>query len=368
VCSHKDGIKEGEEKGARSFLKKFTTNLTGQHKGQRAMWKTLFFCAIFFMEIIMIQKIIRYSAKSVRRNGGVLGMGLGLLFLLPLLLGCPLYNMAYHVYYDGNRNTEGFVPVDSEVYFTGDTAVVLAKPEDLKKGGLDFLGWKRDGYESLLQAGDTINIGYGDIWLYAWWEDDLYYSPYEYAEDPRNGGVMITRYSPYNEYFSELIIPNTLDGRPVTAIGEGAFLNRYFLETVVLPSHLVVIGNKAFAGTWLQNITIPDRVESIGKLAFQNNSLESLSLGSGLKTIDDYAFDNNRLTVLFLPENVRTLGEGAFAGNKLISIEIGGNVTIKSDTSLGDYGASFRSYYTDRASLAGVYLYSKGAWKGPLSE
>jgi acetyltransferase-like isoleucine patch superfamily enzyme len=316
----------------------------------------------------MIQKLISVTVNFTRRSGGALGAGLGLLLLIPLFTGCPPYNESYHVYYDGNRNTGGDPPVDSRVYFPGDTAVVLEKPEDLKKGNLAFLGWQRSGYESFLQAGDTINIGYESIWLYAWWEDDPYYRPYEYAEDPQNGGVMITRYSPLDGYVAKLIIPHTLDDKPVTAIGEGVFLGLYFSETVVLPGQLVTIGNKAFAGTWIESIVIPDTVEVIGKLAFQNSSLESISLGSGLETIDDYAFDNNRLTVLFLSEKVKTLGEGAFAGNGLISIKIGGNVTIKNNTSLGTYGASFRSYYTDQNSRAGVYLYDSGAWTGPYSK
>jgi hypothetical protein len=321
------------------------------------------------MEVVMMRKFMRYTAKSVRRGGGGLGAGLGLLFLIFLLSGCPIihYDESYHVYYDGNNNTGGSAPVDPEVYFPGDTAVVLAKPADLKKGDLAFLGWKRSGSDSPLQAGDTISIGYESVWLYAWWEGDPHYRPYEYAEDLQNGGVMITRYSPLEGVW-DLIIPNTLDGRLVTAIGEAVFSGYYSLDSVVLPGQLVVIGNKAFAGTGMGHITIPDTVESIGKLAFQSSYLEGLSLGSGLEIIDDYAFDNNRLKALFLPENVRTLGEGAFAGNSLDVIEIGDNVTIESNTSLGTYGAAFRSYYTARNSQAGVYLYKSGAWEGPYQK
>jgi hypothetical protein len=310
----------------------------------------------------------------MRRTVNSLWPGLGLLFLIPLLLGCPPYTGSgyissefYHVYYDGNRHTEGSPPVDSAAYFPGDTAVVLAKPEDLKKGDQEFLGWRQSGSDALLKEGDTIKIGYSHVGLIAWWADDPDYSPYEYAADPQNGGVVITRYSPYEVYGMTVTIPDTLDGLPVTAIGEAVFIG-YYIKSIVLPSHLVVIGNKAFAGTGIVNIDIPDTVESIGKLAFQNCYLESISLGSGLKTIDDYAFDGNYLTALFLPESVTSVGDGAFSGNKLITIEIGGQVALKNDTSLGVYGASFRSYYGDQDSRAGVYLYNSGAWRGPYAE
>jgi hypothetical protein len=317
----------------------------------------------------MIRKLIAYTARLIRRNICALWPGAGLLFLVFLLLGCPDYREeSYHVYYRGNNHTAGFPPVDSKVYFPGDRATVLDKPEDLKKGDLEFLGWQRSGFLKLYQPGDTINIGYEDVWLYAWWEDDLNYNPYEYSDDLQNGGVIITRYSPFDGNNSDIIIPETLDGKPVTAIGEGVFSGQY-LDSVVLPGKLVVIGNKAFAGNWLRNITIPDTVKSIGKLAFQDCSLERIKLGSGLESIDDYAFDNNRLTVLFLPKSVKSVGEGAFSGNEIASIEIGSDVDIKNETSMGAYGASFRGYYTGQKSRAGgVYLYKSDAWKGPYTE
>jgi hypothetical protein len=314
----------------------------------------------------MMINLIRRTAGLIRRTGGLTGPVLGLLALFSLLTGCPPFNPSYHVYYEGNNNTGGFAPVDSKVYFSGDTALVLDKPEALKKGDLDFLGWRLSGSDTLFQPGEKISIGYSDIWLYAWWEDDPYYIPYEYADDPATGGKIITRYDPY-DYTPTLTIPETLGGGPVTAIGEGAFSGVY-LDEIVLPGQLAVIGNKAFSGAGIRTIAIPDTVTSIGNLAFLNCNMETLSLGSGLEAIGDYAFDGNHLTTLLLPEKTKTLGEGAFYGNRLITIEISGNVTIESNTSLGVYGASFRSYYTAQASQAGVYLYNSGGWRGPFSE
>jgi hypothetical protein len=319
----------------------------------------------------MMRKLTHYAANRIRQIAVSLWPGLGLLFLLPLLAGCPPYNETYRVYYDGNKNTEGYAPVDSQLYYPGDTAVVLGKSPGLKKGNLEFLGWRHSGLDITLQPGETIPISYDNVWLYAFWENDLDYSPYEYADDPATGGKIITRYTPYeNTYYSAITIPNTLGGDPVTAIGEGVFADRY-VERITLPGQLVSIGNKAFSGTAIQKIVIPDTVRSIGKLAFQNcYNLEEVTFGSGLETIGDYAFDGSRLMTLLLPETVKTLEEGAFAGNGLTVIEIGSTVTIKNDTSLGTHGASFRGYYAARDSRAGIYLYNanSGQWKGPLSD
>jgi hypothetical protein len=314
-----------------------------------------------------MRKTVTYGIKFIYRTGGLSAFGflyMGLLFLLPLLAGCPIYQESYYVYYDGNNNTDGFPPVDSRAYFPGEAAVVLAKPEGLKKGNLEFLGWQSSGNGGPFQAGDIIDIGHGDIWLYASWQDDPDYKPFDYADHPGTGGVIITRYYQFNGYSSLTVIPDTLDDKPVTVIGEGVFAGIFF-DNITLPAQLAIIGNKAFAGGWLGKITIPDTVTTIGKLAFQFAALESLSLGRGLETIDDYAFDGNRLTVLFLPENIKTVGEGAFSGSEVVSIEIGGNVTIRNETSMGIYGASFLKYYQDNGSQAGVYVYNSGEWRGP---
>jgi hypothetical protein len=314
----------------------------------------------------MSRKTTKYVARYFR-TAGPLYLGAGLLFLLILLSGCPLFEESYRVYYEGNGNTEGVPPVDSRMYFPGDTAIVLGKPESLKKGNLEFLGWQRSGSAVPLQPGDSIGIGYEHVWLYAWWKDDPNSLPYEYTDHPQTEGKIITKYFTYNEYGSELAIPNELDGTPVTAIGEGAFAGA-FLYGIVLPNQLKIIESKAFARNWFNAIIIPDTVKSIGKLAFQSCSLQTVGLGSDLESIDDYAFEENYLTVLFLPEKVKSLGEGAFYGNNLVSIKLSGNVAITSDTSLGTYGASFRKYYESKDSQAGVYLYNSGAWKGPHTE
>lgn len=308
----------------------------------------------------MFQKTIKYRAKSIR-----LWPVMGLVFLLPLLFGCPPTYSCY-VYYDGNRNTEGFAPVDSKVYFPGDMAIILAKPADLKKGTLEFLGWRQPGNSVPLQPGETISIDYENIWLYAWWGDDPDNYPYAYEDYPA-GGVTITKYFGYDSYVSSIIIPNELDDKPVAAIGEGAFADAYLSE-IVLPSQLEVIGNKAFSRNWIERIDIPDTVKSIGKLAFQNCSLNNINWGTGLESIDDYAFEENFLTALFLPANIKTLGAGAFYGNELTFIEIGANVTIKSKTSLGTYGDSFGTHYQREGSRAGLYLYKSGAWSGPYAK
>ena len=65
---------------------------------------------------------------------------------------------------------------------------------------------------------------------------------------------------------TEITIPETYEGKPVTGIGVGAFKNFVALIKVTLPNTITYIADEAFYGcTSLIEINIPDGVERIGK-------------------------------------------------------------------------------------------------------
>ena len=77
----------------------------------------------------------------------------------------------------------------------------------------------------------------------------------------------------YTGSASEVSIPATLVGKPVTAIGDGAFSGCSRLTSVTIPNSVTSIGKDAFSGcSRLTSVTIPDSVTSIGKDAFSGCS------------------------------------------------------------------------------------------------
>ena len=102
----------------------------------------------------------------------------------------------------------------------------------------------------------------------------------------------------YRGKSAQIIIPEQIDGYPVTSIGESAFFNNTKITEVTLPSGITLIGKSAFEGcSTLRKINLPSSVEKIGDKGFYNCiCLEELAIesGSALKEIGDNALSGCR--------------------------------------------------------------------------
>ena len=136
----------------------------------------------------------------------------------------------------------------------------------------------------------------------------------------RGNAVVITGYSGIQH---TLVIPNRIQGSPVTRIADGAFNTGYnFLTSVTIPNTVVHIGANAFSGNRLASITIPNSVVSIGSSAFHSNQLTSVTIPNSVVSIGGSAFHSNQLTSITIPNSVVSIGSSAFTGNQLTSVTI----------------------------------------------
>ena len=124
----------------------------------------------------------------------------------------------------------------------------------------------------------------------------------------------------------KVVIPDTIDGKSVTSIGEFAFFDCTSLTSITIPNGVTSIGDYAFRDcSSLTSITIPDSVTSIGESAFGwCTSLTSITIPNGVTSIGDYTFWNSTsLTSITIPNSVTWIGGSAFYGcSSLIAIDI----------------------------------------------
>ena len=84
-----------------------------------------------------------------------------------------------NVTYNGNGNTGGSVPTDSNMYGDGDTVTVLGNTGSLTKTGNTFKNWNTaaNGSGTSYSAGNTFTMGTAAVTLYAQWTSSYYPLP-----------------------------------------------------------------------------------------------------------------------------------------------------------------------------------------------
>ena len=214
-------------------------------------------------------------------------------------------------------------------------------------------------------------------------------SAYSYAESQTEGDFEYTisggsaTLTAYKGKDAVPVIPSSIGGCKVTAIGPGCFrgnakitkirvpkgvteIGDYAFEAcsaateLVLPSTLEIIGRSAFSGdALLEEVTIPANVRKIGDGAFLYcMKLSSVSGGESLEEMGQFVFagcvemtkadlSSTKLTVLpdrtfcncgklqtaEMPDSIKTIGKRAFSNcSRITSLEFGPNVET-----VGDY-------------------------------
>ena len=163
---------------------------------------------------------------------------------------------------------------------------------------------------------------------------------YYWCYRPKGGTVEIYRngsytgdapaISPKPTGTATISIPQTIGGKIVTSIGQGAFAGCTGVAGVEIPNTVTNIDKNAFRGSALTSVMVPGSVERIGYGAFYGcTSLADLSLANGLKYIDESAFYGcSKLTEVVFPNTVKTIGREAFWNcSKLATVTIGSGVT-----------------------------------------
>ena len=273
-----------------------------------------------------------------------------------------VYTITYNV-------NDGIMPESYITEYTVESGATLPIPT---RSLYLFDGW----YESATfdnEAIDSISVGeYGNKTYYAQWKSAT--NGVTYFLSPDGTYYTVTGYEGTS---TEIIIPDTLEGVPVTTIASGAFKGKQRIRSITIPDSVTDIGNEAFSGcislttlnlgnrikyipaymvyacqkltsinipnsvtsigegafaycTSLTSVTIPNSVTSIGDRAFACcSSLTSVTIGNSVTSIEAYAFAGcSSLTSITIPDSVTSIGHYAFEDcSSLTSVTIGNSVT-----------------------------------------
>lgn len=172
------------------------------------------------------------------------------------------------------------------------------------------------------------------------------------------GGTSVT-IAGYTGLDTEVSIPATIAGLPVTVIGDRAFYEQSALTSITIPNGVTSIELLAFSYcTGLASITIPNSVSSIEGYAFKRCSgLESIHVDDANEvygSIDGVLFTNDKTSLLlfpegrrgqyFVPNSVTSIGDSAFS-------RCSGLESITIPNSLASIGDAAYSWCTSLESI-----------------
>lgn len=136
-------------------------------------------------------------------------------------------------------------------------------------------------------------------------------SDFAYTAD--GGEVTITEYIGTSEH---VLIPDTIDGLPVTALADKAFYEKH-VTTVVVPDSVTEIGDLCFSGdNYLVSLKLPDELAELPYAALESCfRLMDFNLPKELKKISGSALQYNYyLTHLMLPSSLTEIEQLNFIG------------------------------------------------------
>jgi hypothetical protein len=126
--------------------------------------------------------------------------------------------------------------------------------------------------------------------------------------------VTIVRYSG-ESHMVTVTIPASIEGIPVTAIGESAFMNCKGMANVILPEGIRSIGDYAFYGCIsLGGINLPEGLCSIGSEAFSGcASIKDFRFPESITSIGDFTFAHcMNIKSITLTKGIAHIGDNAF--------------------------------------------------------
>lgn len=224
-------------------------------------------------------------------------------------------------FFDGEEN----LIVTKQVYYGNKLTDVPPVPELENCFGFwsdEDLGYEIADFSQIVFGKD------GNVDFYARYTSNFEYTEYE-------NSITITKAT--NVDMSTIVIPETINGKPVTEIGVEAFVGISLLK-VYLADNVTIIGDKAFYKTGVRYLILTEnsKLTSIGEEAFNCCGIVCFDFPKSVTTIGEKAFYGSETEEFrfdtFGSPSLTTIGKEAFTYCQYLE-----SITIpKSITSIGE--------------------------------
>lgn len=200
----------------------------------------------------------------------------------------------FRLRYDAN---EGQMREKPEQEFSpGEYIYVASDDGSITREGYCLLEYntEADGSGERCGLGAMLEIPRRDVTLYAQWAKETDESLLTYTAD--NGGITVTGLSREGAAagLTKLVIPKSIDGRPVVSVAPGAFSDLDALQQAVVPLGVKSIGDGAFSDCpALHTVYLPESLTTMGKDVLSgSDSFTTLRVLANLGRTFDYDYDS----------------------------------------------------------------------------
>lgn len=131
-----------------------------------------------------------------------------------------------------------------------------------------------------------------------------------------DGGYSLKSYHPGLVAETSPTIPEEHNGQKVVSIGQKAFANHSYLQSITIPDTVLTIEKEAFSGcSSLETVTLSNSLQKIGVGAFQDCAFSFISLPDTLTELLAKSFKNcDQLAHISIPQGVTEIRANAFEG------------------------------------------------------